>query len=52
MSKKLTLFLADRIGVTKETNRTLKKLLDYILTILLVLILVIDWDMTLQNWGF
>lgn len=40
------------ITVTKATNYTLKKLLDYFIAILLLATCLIDWDSTLILWGF
>ena len=48
---KLMLFLVDKLGVTRDTNRTLKQIRDFVLTVLITLLLVIDWDRTLDNLG-
>mgnify|MGYP003296512115 CR=1 FL=1 len=50
--KKLLIKLIDKYGYSHETERTLTKIKDLALTLLLALILCIDWDMTLTNLGF
>ena len=39
------------LGVTKETTHTLNNLVDFLLGVLVFLILLIDWDKTLELWG-
>ena len=44
--------LADLIGVSKETNHALKNIRDMVGTFIIALLMCIDWDKTLDLWGF
>lgn len=49
--KPLVVFAYNHLTVSKRTNDVLKTILQNIIAILFFLLLAIDWDATLDNWG-
>lgn len=50
--KTLVVFAYNHLTVSKATNEQLKDYLQTVIALLVFLLLAIDWDATLDNWGW